>query len=225
LVFRFERKKRIDPIQFSPYSFHRRNPSHINLLGDSPNTPNVVLGRIRVEQMTSLLDDTDRKILELLQRDARLTNAAIGEAVGLSAPSVFERVRKLEQKGVIEGYTVKVNPAAVGRPLTAFIRLTLAYDEKHEAGLRAISQDPDVLEAYDIAGEDCLIVKTCAASPEALQALLGRIRTHVTVQRSVTMIAMSKLKENGPLNVTEPSPPAHPRSNGAPFVSEKGKGR
>lgn len=175
--------------------------------------------------MTALLDDTDRKILALLQRDARLTNAAIGEEVGLSAPSVFERVRKLEQKGVIEGYTAKVNPAAVGRPLTAFIRLTLAFDEKHDAGLRAISQDPDVLEAYDIAGEDCLIIKTCAASPEALQSLLGRIRSHVTLQRSVTMIAMSKLKENGPLNVTVPPSPASARSNGTPLVTARGKGR
>jgi Lrp/AsnC family leucine-responsive transcriptional regulator len=174
--------------------------------------------------MSIPLDDTDRKILALLQHDARMTNAAIGEAVGLSAPSVFERIRKLEQKGVIEGYTVKVNPAVVGRPLTAFIRLTLAFDEKHDAGLRAISQDPDVLEAYDIAGEDCLIVKTCAASPEALQALLARIRSHVTVQRSVTMIAMAKLKENGPLNVTAPPALASARSNGNHAVAAKGKG-
>ncbi|MBL8045280.1 MAG: Lrp/AsnC family transcriptional regulator [Anaerolineales bacterium] len=153
--------------------------------------------------MFPALDDTDRQILELLQKDARLTNAELGKEVGLSAPSVFERVKKLEQRGVIEGYTVRVNPTALGRPLTAFIRLTLGFDEKHDAGLHSIAQDPEVLEAYDIAGEDCLIVKTRVAGPEQLHALLSRIRSKVTVTRSVTMIVMSTLKENGPLDVAE----------------------
>lgn len=158
--------------------------------------------------MFPALDETDRQILELLQKDARQTNAAIGEQVGLSAPSVFERVKKLEQRGVIEGYTVRVNPTALGRPLTAFIRLTLAFDEKHDSGLRAIAQDPEVLEAYDIAGEDCLIVKTRVAGPEQLHAVLSRIRSKVTVTRSVTMIVMSMLKENGPLDMAEVAVPA-----------------
>lgn len=158
--------------------------------------------------MFPALDETDRQILELLQKDARQTNAAIGEQVGLSAPSVFERVKKLEQRGVIEGYTVRVNPTALGRPLTAFIRLTLAFDEKHDSGLRAIAQDPEVLEAYDIAGEDCLIVKTRVAGPEQLHAVLSRIRSKVTVTRSVTMIVMSTLKENGPLDMAEAAAPA-----------------
>jgi Lrp/AsnC family leucine-responsive transcriptional regulator len=151
------------------------------------------------------LDDTDRKILALLQQDARMTNARIAEEVGLTAPSVFERVRKLEQRGIIQGYTVRVNAAALGRPLTAFIRLTLAFDEKHDAGLQAVSQDPEVLEAYELAGEDCLIVKTKVDGPEQLHALLSRIRSHVNVLRSVTMIAMSTLKEDGPVSVAEAS--------------------
>lgn len=170
-----------------------------------------------------MLDDTDRKILQLLQHEARMTNAAIGEAVGLTAPSVFERIRKLEQKGVITGYTVNVNPAAVDRPLTAFIRLTMAYDEKHDAGLRAVSADPDVLEAYEIAGDDCLIIKTCVANPEALKELLGRIRTHLTVLRSVTMIAMVKLKENGPVNVAPQPVVVAEGNNGTHAVRAKGK--
>lgn len=158
--------------------------------------------------MFPALDDTDRQILALLQQDARLTNAEIGKEVGLSAPSVFERVKKLEQRGVIEGYAVRVNPQAMGRPLTAFIRLTLAFDEKHEPGLQSIAQDPEVLEAYDIAGEDCLILKTRVAGPEQLHALLSRIRSKITVQRSVTMIAMSTLKENGVLDVAEAAAPS-----------------
>ena len=152
--------------------------------------------------MTTIqLDDIDRQILDLLQRDARMTNAAIAAEVGLTAPSVFERVRKLEQRGVICGYTIKIDPAALGKTMTAFIRVTAAFDEKYDAGLAAISRDLDVLECYGVAGEDCLIIKTRVSDPDELNKLLNRIRTHVSVQHSVTMIALRALKENAPLNV------------------------
>jgi Lrp/AsnC family leucine-responsive transcriptional regulator len=155
--------------------------------------------------MTLQLDETDRKILDLLQRDARMTNAAIAAEVGMTAPSVFERIRKLEQRGVICGYTIKIDPAALGKPMTAFIRLSAAFDERYEAGVKAISEDPEVLECYNVAGEDCFILKTKCGSPSDLESLLGRIRNHLTVQRSVTMIALSARKENAPLNVWPPA--------------------
>ncbi len=148
-----------------------------------------------------MLDDTDRKILDLLQRDARMTNAAIAAEVGLTAPSVFERVRKLEQHGVITGYTAQVDPAALGRTLTAFIRLTAAYDERHDSGVREIARDPDVLEVYSVAGEDCFLVKTRVSDPHELQELINRIRQQITVLRSTTMIVMDAVKEGGLLNV------------------------
>lgn len=149
--------------------------------------------------MAATLDDVDRKILDLLQRDGRMTNAAIGAEVGMTAPSVFERIRKLEQRGVIQRYAAVVNPAALGKNITAFIRLTAAWDERHEPGIAEISRDPDVLELYNVAGEDCFILKTRVENPEQLEALLQRIRSKITVLRSVTMIAMSAIKENAPL--------------------------
>ncbi len=151
--------------------------------------------------MTAQLDDIDRQILDLLQRDARMTNAAIAAEVGLTAPSVFERVRKLEQRGVIRGYTINIDPAALDKPMTAIIRLVAAFDDRYDAGIKAISEDPDVLECYNVAGEDCLVLKTKCGSPSELENLLGRIRSRLTVQRSVTMIALRALKENAPLNV------------------------
>jgi Lrp/AsnC family leucine-responsive transcriptional regulator len=152
------------------------------------------------------MDNIDLQILDLLQRDGRLTNAAIGEQVGLSAPSVFERVRKLEQRGVIRGYTIQVDPEALGKPLTAFIRLTVSYDERKAAGVQALREDPDILECYSVAGEDCYILKTRVDGPAALEALINRIRARLTVQRSVTMIALSAVKEGGPLLASAPAP-------------------
>ena len=145
--------------------------------------------------MPAPVDEIDRKIVDLLRQDARLTNAALGAQVGLSAPSVFERIRKLEKRGVLKGYTVRVDEAALGKSLTAYIRLTAAYDERHDPGLQAIIQDPDVLELYSVAGEDCFLIKTRASDPADLQALVNRIRGHITVQRSVTMIALNTLKD------------------------------
>jgi len=162
--------------------------------------------RTGVDFVGTTLDDIDRRILDLLQRDARMTNAAIAAEVGLTAPSVFERIRKLEQRGVIQGYSIKVDPAALGKLLTAFIRLTVAYDEKYSRGIETLRGDPDVLECYHVAGEDCLIIKTRVSSPAELEALIRRIRGHISVERSVTMIALSAIKEDGPINVLGPAP-------------------
>lgn len=150
------------------------------------------------------LDAIDRKIITLLQADGRMTNAALAEQVNLTAPSVFERVRKLEQRGVIKRYTVEVDAKALDRGLTAFLRLTLAYDDRYAAGMLALQDDPDILECYSVAGEDCLIIKTRVEDTTALEALLKRIRTHLTVLRSITMIALSAIKEGGALDVSEP---------------------
>jgi Lrp/AsnC family leucine-responsive transcriptional regulator len=147
------------------------------------------------------LDETDRKILALLQADARMTNAAIGTEVGLTAPSVFERIRKLEQRGVIRSYSAVIDPNALGKVMTAFLRLTVADDDRYESGVQALRDDPDILECYHVAGEDCFLIKTRVANPAELEALLGRIRGSITVQRSVTMIALSTVKEDTPISI------------------------
>jgi len=107
---------------------------------------------------------------------------------------------------------VNVDPAALGRTLTAFIRLTVAYDEKHAAGLRTLRGDPDVLECYSVAGEDCFIIKTRVGDPGELEALINRIRSQMTVLRSVTMIVLSAVKEGAPLNVALPAAGSRPQA-------------
>jgi Lrp/AsnC family leucine-responsive transcriptional regulator len=159
------------------------------------------------------LDEIDRKILDLLQRDARQTNAALASQVGLTAPSVFERVRKLEQRGVIRGYSAVVDPSALGKGMTAFLRVTAELDDRYDAGVGAIAADPDVLELYHVAGEDCFLIKTKVANTAELEALIRRIRGALTVQRSVTMIALAAMKENSPLCTDQPARSPVPSPN------------
>ncbi len=149
------------------------------------------------------MDSTDLKILELLQQDGRMTNADLAAQVDLTASSVYERVRKLQEQGVIRRYTIDVDPIALGKPLTAFIRLIVAYDDRQAPGVAALCDDLDVLECYSVAGEDCYILKTRVASPAELEALIYRLRARLTVQRSVTMIALSAIKEGGILTAAE----------------------
>lgn len=151
---------------------------------------------MKTETAPAVLDETDQKIIELLQEDGRMTNAAIGARVGLTPPSVYERVRKLEQRGVIRGYTAVIDPAALGKRLTAFIRLTTVDDAMYDEGVQALRDDPDVLECHHVAGEDCFLIKTKVSDTAELEALLRRVRSVITVQRSVTMIAISTIKES-----------------------------
>jgi Lrp/AsnC family transcriptional regulator, leucine-responsive regulatory protein len=149
-----------------------------------------------------MFDEIDRQIVILLQEDTRLSNAAIAERVGLTASTVFERVKKLERKGIIRHYTAVVNPAALGKPITAFIRLVVgtAADEQYTAAkenfVAACLAEPDVLECHSVAGEDCYVLKVRVATPQALERLLERLRSHAVVTRSTTNIVLTTFKES-----------------------------
>ena len=148
-----------------------------------------------------MLDEIDLKILALLEKDARMSNNALAEAVGLTASSVHERVKKMEKRGVIKGYVAVVDPTAVGRPITAFIRITMggSRDSGYHYAKQAVDEicrrSPDILECHHVAGEDCYILKVRTGSPESLENLLELVRSDNEVQRSVTSIVLSTPKE------------------------------
>jgi len=146
-----------------------------------------------------MIDEIDHQIISLLQEDARLSNAAIAEAVGLTTSTVHERVKKLEKKGLIKGYVAVVDPEALGKSIMAFIRLTLGgtvdYLESKNGIAEICETEPDILECHGTAGEDCYILKVRAASPGDLEKLIERIRCNVPVLRSTTSIGLSTLKE------------------------------
>lgn len=144
------------------------------------------------------LDDTDRRILKLLQKDGRLAHAVIAKKVGLTGPSVLARVRRMEDAGVIRGYSVLLDEAAMGRPLVAFIRVTLSGVPavKGENAFEAfVKREPAVLACYSVDGEDSYMLTVRTASTDALQVLLNQLRAIRNVSRTVTSIALGTIKD------------------------------
>jgi Lrp/AsnC family leucine-responsive transcriptional regulator len=145
-----------------------------------------------------MIDEIDRKIVLLLQTDARLSNSSLAEKVGLTTSTVHERVKKLEKKGIIKGYVAVADAGALGKPIMAFIRLTVGsadYLESKKSVLGICQQEPDVLECHAVAGEDCYILKVRAAGTADLEMLIERIRSNTQVSRTITSIVFSSIKE------------------------------
>lgn len=132
------------------------------------------------------LDKKDRLILEALQRDARQSLSALGKRIGLSQPAMSERVRKLEEAGVIEGYGARINLQAVGVGLQAFIRIqtTHASIRKYQDLFEAM---PEVLEAHRLTGDDCFIVRCAIAEPRDLERVVDALAAHGSVTTSLVL--------------------------------------
>lgn len=144
------------------------------------------------------LDDTDRAILRLLQDNARTPNAEIGRVVGLSGQSVQERIRKLEVAGVIRGYEVALDPAALGLEVTAFVELTTPTGQDYGAEYRGINEfivrEPEVLEHHSVAGDIDVMLKVRCADIPHLTALMDRLR-NISRAHTKTIIVLHTRKE------------------------------
>ena len=123
------------------------------------------------------LDATDWQILRELQRDARLSYNELGRRVNLSAPAAAERVRKLEDRGVITGYSAQINQAKIGLPLLAFIQL---HCDPGKCLLKTSSADefPEILEIHKLSGAHCTLLKVAVSSMEHLEAFNERLGNH-----------------------------------------------
>jgi Lrp/AsnC family leucine-responsive transcriptional regulator len=137
----------------------------------------------------------DSEILRRLQHNARETWAALGQAVGVTGPAVAERVRKLEQRGVIRGYTVLVDADAVGYPLLAFIEVTLEPQELRGAFLVRTEALPEVLECHHIAGDFDYLIKVRARGTLDLERLISDELKSVAGVRTRTTIVLKTVKE------------------------------
>lgn len=144
-----------------------------------------------------MVDEIDRKILDLLQCNAKLSNAELAESVGLTVSSVHERVKKLERKGVIKGYVAVVDAEKLGKALLAFVRLSVASHEQARTSVKDLcASEQDILECHNVAGEDCYVLKVRAEGPKQLERLISAIRGSADASRSITNIVLSTYKES-----------------------------
>jgi Lrp/AsnC family leucine-responsive transcriptional regulator len=129
-------------------------------------------------------DATDWRILDVLQRNGRAGYAELARAVNMSASAVTERVRRLEEAGVISGYAAVVDPERIGLPVLAFVRLRYPngnYKPFHDL----LETSPEILEAHHVTGDDCFVIKVAARSMRHLEEVSGRIGALGAVTTSV----------------------------------------
>jgi len=149
------------------------------------------------------MDAIDLRILEILQRDARVTQQDIAKRVRLSQPSVADRIRKLEARGVILGYFAKVDPALLGKDITAFIGVGISHPKYFEQFGKKVLALPDVLECHRVAGNESYILKIRTENTKSLDRLLvEQLRTIPGVFRTETTLVLSSIKEDLALSIT-----------------------
>lgn len=130
------------------------------------------------------IDAVNKRILEELQREPRLTMSELGRRIGMSSPAVTERVRRLEETGVIRGYRLDLNPAALGLPIAIYIRIRPNPGQLPRIAELA-QQIPEVVECHRITGEDCFLVKAYIPAIDQLDRLLDRFLVYGSTTTSL----------------------------------------
>jgi Lrp/AsnC family leucine-responsive transcriptional regulator len=153
------------------------------------------------------VEDIDRQIVELLSQDGRMSFTHLGQATGLSTSAVHQRVRRLEQRGVICGYTAVINPEAVGLPLTAFVSVTPLDPAAPDDVPELLAPLPEIEACHSVAGDENYILKVRVATPGTLEGLLARIRAAAGVSTRTTIV-LSTPYEARPLLTAAPATPA-----------------
>ena len=147
-----------------------------------------------------MIDVTDTKILEILQQNSRTSNAEIARAVGMAASATLERIRKLEERGIIRGYGLDLEPRGLGLGILAFIFVKADESLAEAPTAEALAAIPEVLEIHHVAGEDCYLAKVRAASTDALGRMLREVFGAIpTITSTRTTIVLETVKEGTPL--------------------------
>jgi len=150
--------------------------------------------------MSVKLDSADKTILRMLQEDARTAFKRIAEKIGVSEATVFVRVRKLREKGVIKRFTALVSPELLGKALTAFVLIN-TEPKKLEDVLATLSQMDDVYEVYDVTGSYYAIAKIRTENRETLAKIIDRIGMIDGVTRTETAIVLRCVKEETQIKI------------------------
>lgn len=144
------------------------------------------------------LEPTDRRILELLAVDGRMSFTDLGKATGLSTSAVHQRVKRLEQRKLILGYGATINHDEIGLPLTAFISIRPIDPSQPDDSPERLSTVPEIESCWSVAGEESYILKVRVSKPSDLEDLLARVRAAANVATR-TVIVLSTYYENRPV--------------------------
>ena len=136
----------------------------------------------------SRVEDIDRQIVGLLGRDGRMSYTDLGRATGLSTSAVHQRVRRLEQRGVIRGYAAVIDAEAVGLPLTAFISIRPIDPSAPDDAPEQLRSLAEIEACHSVAGEESYILKVRVRAPSELETLLARIRAEANVSTRTTIV-------------------------------------
>ncbi len=145
--------------------------------------------------MMKALDDIDQRIIAYLERDGRAALADIGAAVGLSGPAVGERMRRLQSTGVIEGFTVRVNPQALGYTLEAIVRIKPRSAQIHIVE-KMIRDEPRFTSCDRVTGDDCFVARLALVTVAELDAIL--LPLHARAETSTSVVKSSLLRDRMP---------------------------
>jgi Lrp/AsnC family leucine-responsive transcriptional regulator len=147
-------------------------------------------------------DAIDLQIIDALQEHGRMPHAKLADQVGLSAPSVIERVKKLEDSGVITGYHAAIDARMVGKDVTAFIGVSIGHPRTINLFEDTVAQMPDILECHHVTGEHTVLLKVKTHNTASLEQLIRTIRLIDGVTRTETMVVLSTHTERAQIAVT-----------------------
>ena len=148
-----------------------------------------------------MIDAIDIKILNILQLNSRTKRNQIAEEVGLSLPSVSERLKKLEETGIIKGYFEHLNKKAFGYDIMAYILVVMESSKHYKTLISKIEQIQEILECHSVLGEGSHLLKAVTKNTESLERLLGEIQSWPGVMSTKTIFVLSTIKETTVLNI------------------------
>ncbi|MHB1686928.1 MAG: Lrp/AsnC family transcriptional regulator [Ignavibacteriaceae bacterium] len=148
-----------------------------------------------------MLDDLDIKILNMLQKNGRTKRNEIAEAVGLSIPSVSERLHKLEERGIIQGYYAKINKKAFGYDIMAYILVTMDSSKHYKTFIPRVEKAPQIIECHSVLGEGSHLLKAIVKKTESLENLLSEIQSWPGVMSTKTTFVLSTIKETTAIDI------------------------
>ncbi len=148
------------------------------------------------------LDEIDVKLLEILQKNGRTRRNDLADQVGLSLPSVSERLRKLEENGVITGYFAKIDPKKVGKDITAIISVYVDSSKHYAQFIEHANATDEILECHAITGEGSHLIKVRTENASTLEKLLAKIQSWHGVTGTLTSVVLSTTKESFRIKIT-----------------------